>query len=63
MLMHHFSANISIVYRMEFDKTKWSCSGNGDQNCAQTLSWSHFVSVKMGIVHIFPVIFLPTLQE
>ena len=24
-----------IVYRMEFDKTKWSCPWNSDQNCTQ----------------------------
>ena len=24
-----------IVYRMEFDKTSWSCSWNSDQNCTQ----------------------------
>ena len=24
-----------IVYRMEFDKTQWSCPWNSDQNCTQ----------------------------
>ena len=24
-----------IVYRMEFDKTRWSCSWSSDQNCTQ----------------------------
>ena len=24
-----------IVFRMEFDKTKWCCPWNSDQNCAQ----------------------------
>ena len=24
-----------IVYRMEFEKTRWSCSWNSDQNCTQ----------------------------
>ena len=24
-----------IVYRMEFDKTRWSCPWNSDQNCTQ----------------------------
>ena len=27
--------NIFIVYRMEFDKTRWSCPWNSDQNCTQ----------------------------
>ena len=25
----------SVVYRMEFNKTRWSCSWNSDQNCTQ----------------------------
>ena len=24
-----------IVYRMEFDKTRWSCPWNSDQSCTQ----------------------------
>ena len=32
----HFQTTIVLfVYRMEFDKTKWCCPWNSDQNCTQ----------------------------
>ena len=27
-----------FVYRMEFDKTKWSCPRNSDQNCTKNIA-------------------------
>ena len=27
-----------VVYQMEFDKTRWSCPSNSDQNCTQNSS-------------------------
>ena len=35
-----------FVYRMGFDKARWSCPENNDQHCAQNSArWSH-VGVK-----------------
>ena len=39
---------ILIVYRMEFDKTRWSCSWNSDQNCAQNFTRVTFCLSKTG---------------
>ena len=38
-----------IVYQMEFDKTKWSCPWNSDQNCTHNSArgwWGGVVGVK-----------------
>ena len=40
-----FQASSFIVYRMEFDKTRWSCSWNSDQIEHKTLPGSLFVPV------------------
>ena len=38
---------VFIVYRMEFDKTKWSCPWNSDQNCTKNSArgWYGFKGV------------------
>ena len=37
-----------IVYRMEFDTTRWSCSWNSDQNCTQNSDRVIFCQSKTG---------------
>ena len=37
-----------VVYRMEFDKTRWSCSCNSDQNCIQNSAKVIFCLSKTG---------------
>ena len=49
-----------IVYRMECDKTKWSCLWNSDQNTARL---TFLFCLKLGHVQLFPVISLQDLQE
>ena len=34
-MVHPIKLEAIFVYRMEFDKTRWSCSWNSDQNCTQ----------------------------
>ena len=40
---------ILIVYRMEFDKTKWSCPRNSDQNCTQNSARVWWRSGMVGV--------------
>ena len=42
-----------IVYRMDFDKTKWSCPWNSDQNCTQNYARGGGVGVVgSGVVRV-----------
>ena len=38
-----------FVYRMEFDKTRWSCSWNSDQNCTKLCQMAQGVGGHGGI--------------
>ena len=42
---------------------RWSCSWNKNQNCYITLHSSLFFCLKLGLVQLFPVRFLPNLKE
>ena len=37
-----------VVYHMEFDKSKWSCSYTSNQNCAQNSARDTFYLSKTG---------------
>ena len=49
--MSPVGAAILVVYRMEFDKTRWSCSWNSDQNCTQ--NFAGVVGVGCGVCLIW----------
>ena len=38
-----------FVYRMEIDKTRWSCSWDRDQNCTQISARSGGCEVGLGV--------------
>ena len=52
-----------FVHRMEFDKARWSCSGNSNQNCTKTCQGHFVVYLKLGLVQLILVRSLPDLWE
>ena len=61
LLLHNSKIRSIIpifVYRMEFDKTRWSCPWNSDQNCIQNSApgrgdgWDEGVVGVQGMVRV-----------
>ena len=52
-----------FVYRMEIDKTRWSCSWDRDQNCTQISAWSLGIIGGLGVKGWWVVGLMPVWYE